>query len=132
MTGGAPARNVVSGAGGGRYNRHNRPLRRQARRGDGMLSRRGFFRTAITASGGVLCGASAVSALTLDAEPSTDLTQLYHAAKAACGGATDAYHGQLLADAEAVLADRQPTEEERQRLLASVTCPICGCSVAGS
>jgi hypothetical protein len=97
-----------------------------------MTSRRDFIRTAVTAAAGVVGGATAATALTLDAEPAASLAQTYHAAKAACGGNPDAYHQQLLAEAQALLDGRELTDEDRQRLLAAVRCPLCGCGVGGA
>jgi hypothetical protein len=95
-----------------------------------MLSRRGFIRSVVFASAGSACAMSTASALTLDAEPSTSVTRLYHEAKAACGRNPDAYHQELLAEAQAMLEKREVPAEQRLALLASVSCPICGCLVA--
>lgn len=91
------------------------------------ITRRGFLKTASTVSAGGLLAATSASALTLDAEPSVALRERYHAAKAACG--VDAYHRQLIEEVKALLANAEVSEDERQRQLAALTCPLCGCRV---
>lgn len=93
-----------------------------------MLSRRELLTSAAMVSAAAGSGASA-HALTIDTEPAAGLNELYFAAKAACGG-QQAYHAQLLADAQAVLGGRELSEEEKRQLLAAMSCPLCGCRLS--
>jgi hypothetical protein len=47
----------------------------------------------------------------------------------ACGAS--ASHKELAAEVERVLGDKYSTEDKK-RVIASMTCPICGCSLAGA
>lgn len=90
-----------------------------------MLSRRDLLTTSALVSAAAGFSASA-QAFTVDSEPAVKLNAMYFEAKAACGD-QQAYHAQLLADAQAVLGGRELSEEQRQQLLATITCPLCGC-----
>lgn len=95
-----------------------------------MLSRRDLLTTSALVSGAAGFGASA-QAFTIDTEPAVKLNSMYFAAKAACGG-QQAYHAQLLADAQAVLGGGELSESQRQQLLATMTCPLCGCRISAA
>jgi hypothetical protein len=47
----------------------------------------------------------------------------------ACGAT--ASHKQLVAEVERVLGDKYSAEQKRE-VIATLTCPICGCSLAGA
>ncbi|MTJ83385.1 MAG: hypothetical protein F8N37_20545 [Telmatospirillum sp.] len=87
------------------------------------ISRRGLV--AGLAGMGVALGASRrASAFTADT-PSMRTLALHDNA---CGAT--ASHKALVAEVERTLGDKY-TPEEKQKVLAALTCPICGCPLAG-
>lgn len=87
------------------------------------LSRRGFLAATafLTATG----AASRAMALTIQEADVGTQSLLDNA----CGKSEQ--HQQLIAEAEKLLGDRKLTDAEKQRLLAAMNCPICGCPVSG-
>jgi hypothetical protein len=97
-----------------------------------VISRRRFLSCSILASGGVMAGAPAARAFSIE-EPAASLAGEYHAARAAaCSSSTSAFHARVLADVRSALAVQHLSETEQQQVLAQTTCPICGCPVAAS
>lgn len=88
------------------------------------LSRRGLL--GLFASGGaVLAGGRQAHAFSQEA--ATGKALALH--QAACGAT--ASHKELAAEVERLLGDAY-TAEEKKQVVAGLTCPICGCSLAGS
>jgi hypothetical protein len=87
----------------------------------GRLSRRTLLRgTAAAALGPVSASAFTIEPLPLAVE------ELY---LRACQVRQQALHERLIADVEALLADRPLDSAERNAVLRSVACPICGCAI---
>jgi hypothetical protein len=76
---------------------------------------------------GLLFGARAARAFT---EQKMD-PAVHKAWLNACTGATDPYHAQLVAQAEADLKGRM-SDAELQQAVAAMRCPICGCALVAS
>jgi len=88
-----------------------------------MLDRRTFLSTTALAGVGFALGVGPARAFTLE-EPSNDIAALYAAARS-CRAVTD--HDRILAEIRSALAGRELSEEQERRVLAAVTCPLCGC-----
>lgn len=94
------------------------------------VSRRGLLtKGSLLAAAGLAGGASAARAFSLE-EPAAQLIDEYHAARAAACGDSGSYHQQVLADVRALLQGRDLPVEDKQRIEAQATCPLCGCPVA--
>ncbi|MBI1775546.1 MAG: hypothetical protein HYR63_09380 [Proteobacteria bacterium] len=50
----------------------------------------------------------------------------------ACSQREQDFHKQLLAQVEATLDGRRLSQEEKDRIRAATTCPLCGCPVFAS
>ncbi len=80
---------------------------------------------ALLAGGGALVGSSRrASAFTADA-PSARILAMH---ENACGAT--ASHKELVAEVDSILGDKYTAAEKRQ-IVAGLTCPICGCPLAG-
>jgi hypothetical protein len=91
-------------------------------------SRRRFLATSALATT-ALAGAGAAmpaAAFGFSLEPADAETSALYLN--ACSARQNAYHAQLLADAQAALAGKA-SPEEIEKAVALVTCPICGCPV---
>ncbi len=94
------------------------------------LSRRRFLSTTalggLSAAGAVVAGQSAAA---FTQKPMDAETHKLYAN--ACGGAeAKEYHQQLLTEAKAQLPSGI-SETEIEAALAALTCPVCGCKLAG-
>jgi len=88
-----------------------------------MLDRRTFLSTTALAGVGFVLGVVPARAFTLE-EPTKEVADLYAAARS-CRAVTD--HDRLLAEIRSALAGRELSEEQERQVLATVTCPLCGC-----
>lgn len=98
---------------------------------DRVISRRKMLSTAALGCAGLGLGVAAVPkarAFTLE-EPSQPVAAQYLAARAACSRGGDAFHAQIIADVQALLSGEQPADQQ-QRILAGMTCPLCGCPLS--
>lgn len=92
-----------------------------------MISRRRFLSSSALASAGLGFGATAAQAFSLE-RVEGDVAATYHAGLAC--GRSSAYHAQLLVDAQAILQGESLSPEQRRERIASLSCPICGCSLS--
>lgn len=90
-----------------------------------MISRRGFLSTTAIAAMGSMAGVRGANAFTLE-EADPPLAAEYLAARQACQ-ARGEDHARQLAQAVEQLAQRPLTAAERDTVLASLSCPVCGC-----
>jgi hypothetical protein len=97
---------------------------------DSVITRRKLLSTAALGCAGLglgVAGAPPARAFTLEA-PSQPLAAQYLAARAACSrGGTDSLHAQIIADVQAQLSGEHVPADQQQRILAGMTCPLCGC-----
>lgn len=89
----------------------------------GSLSRRGLF--GFLAGAGVAVGAPRAFAFSEETAPSVRMLALH---ENACGAT--ASHKEFVAEVERVLGDKY-SAAEKQQVIATMTCPICGCPLAG-
>jgi hypothetical protein len=87
------------------------------------LSRRGLL--AALGGIGVAAGAARPASAFTSEQPSVRMLSLH---ENACGAT--ASHKELVAEVEKTLGDKY-TEEEKRQVIAALTCPICGCPLAG-
>jgi len=88
-----------------------------------MLDRRTFLSTTALAGVGFAIGVGPARAFTLE-EPSKETAELYAAAHS-CRTVNN--HDRILAEIRSALSGRELSEEQERRVLAAVTCPLCGC-----
>jgi hypothetical protein len=95
-----------------------------------QLSRRRFLST--TALGGLGAGAALLAARQAAAFTQKPMDAETHKlyANACSGEETKAYHQQLLDEAKAQLPSGI-SDAEVETAIAALTCPICGCKLAG-
>ena len=97
---------------------------------DSVITRRKLLSTAALGCAGLGLGVAAAPkarAFTLE-EPSQPVAAQYLAARAACSrGGTDSLHAQIIADVQAQLSGEHVPADQQQRILAGMTCPLCGC-----
>lgn len=89
------------------------------------LSRRRMMLMMATAG---LAGAASRPAFAFSELPGADTVRLQALHDSACGGT--AAHKELVAEVEQTLGDKMSAAEKRQ-VVAHLTCPICGCPLAG-
>jgi len=95
------------------------------------MSRRSFFQSTALASAGLgvllLCDrqARAFEVKPMDAKTKEEFANV-------CGSPEQqAYHKQLLAEAEAKLEGEGMTHAQIEAAVAQLSCPICGCKLSG-
>lgn len=94
-----------------------------------MISRRFFLGATAFAAAGTVAGVRGAAAFSVEeAEP--PLAAEYLAAREACRSRGED-HGRQLALAVEQLSQRPLTAEEREALIASLSCPVCGCRLSG-
>lgn len=96
---------------------------------DRAISRRKLLSTAALGCAGAGLGLTAAPrarAFSIE-EPSQQVADQYLAARAACSTGGDAYHAQLIADVQTRLAGEHVPEDQRERILSGMSCPLCGC-----
>lgn len=90
------------------------------------VSRRRFLRSsAILGAAGMAAGSSSVLAFSV--EQMDVKTEAVWLSACQAPGSINPYHRQLLADVMAALQGKPQAEIDAQ--MASLTCPLCGCSV---
>jgi len=90
-------------------------------------SRRLFLRTGLFASTAFALASGNALAFAVE-EAGTQVSGIYHAARS-CTLADDPQHQKLLAELRQSLAGLSLSPEERDALVAGLTCPICGCGL---
>lgn len=90
-------------------------------------SRRLFLRTSLLASTAFALASERAFAFAIE-EASSGVTGIYHAARS-CTLGDDPQHQKLLADLRQRLDGLSLSPEERDAVVAAVTCPICGCGL---
>lgn len=91
-----------------------------------MLHRRDVLRSIALLPAGWAAAAGTARAFSL--EPSAeDVSVLYHAANRC--SRVNGYHAQILADVQTLLNGRELPAAEQEKIIAEMTCPICGCRV---
>lgn len=90
-------------------------------------SRRLFLRTGLFASTAFALASGRAFAFAVE-EAGTQVSGIYHAARA-CTRGDDPQHQKLLAEVRQSLAGSSLSAEEREALVAGLTCPICGCGL---
>ena len=97
---------------------------------DSVITRRKLLSTAALGCTGLGFGIAAAPkarAFALE-EPSQPIAAQYLAARAVCSrGGNGSLHAQILADVRAQLAGEHVPADQQQRMLAGMTCPLCGC-----
>jgi len=89
----------------------------------GVIDRRTFLATTALAGADFAVGIGPARAFTLE-EPSKEIADLYAAARS-CGAGYD--HDRLLAEIRSALEGQDLSDDQERRVLAAVTCPLCGC-----
>lgn len=90
-------------------------------------SRRLFLRTGLFASTAFALAWEKAFAFAVE-EAGSQVSGIYHAARS-CGGGDDPQHQKLLAELRQSLDGSFLSPEERDELVARLTCPICGCGL---
>lgn len=90
-------------------------------------SRRLFLRTGLFASTAFALAWEKAFAFAVE-EAGSQVSGIYHAARS-CGGGDDPQHQKLLAELRQSLDGSSLSPEERDELVARLTCPICGCGL---
>lgn len=91
-----------------------------------MITRRRLLQSGGWVAGGATAVATSPASAFNVEEPSAALAELYHASNRC---SADAYHRQLIADVDALFAGQSVSAADKEKILASLTCPICGCSI---
>lgn len=90
-------------------------------------NRRAFLRAGLLAPTAVALAQTKAFAFTVE-DGGTDVSALYEAART-CSLGNDPQHQKLLADLRQSLDALALSSEERQALVAGLSCPLCGCSL---
>lgn len=90
-------------------------------------SRRLFLRTGLLASTAFALASGRAFAFAVE-EASSGVTGIYHAARS-CALGDDPQHQKLLVELRQSLDDLSLSPEERDAVVAGLTCPICGCGL---
>jgi hypothetical protein len=96
-----------------------------------MISRRQLLTGTALASAALGAGVGTARAFGIE-EPAVSLADQYRAARAACVAGSQTYHEKVLADVLALIDGQELPDDERRRIVAGATCPLCGCSLAAS
>lgn len=91
-----------------------------------MIDRRRFLSSTLLASAGVLASGQAFALTLREATPAES-----EAYQLACR-ARYQDHDQLVREIMAILDGQGVAEEQKQEILRTMTCPLCGCSLAAS